>query len=114
MRQRVLLASNCGPFSYWFGADGTLIGRLGGGGLITGMTPAVAAVAAQAEVIWICAAFTDADRAAARQWGAGSEDPAGHPGRPGHPDRRRCSRADARHPAGHLPPGDRADRDVLR
>jgi hypothetical protein len=24
MRQRVLLASNRGPFSYWFGAEGTL------------------------------------------------------------------------------------------
>jgi hypothetical protein len=40
------------------------------------MTPGVAAVAAQAEVIWICAAFTDADRTAAHRWGAGSEDPA--------------------------------------
>jgi len=79
MRQRVLLASNRGPFSYWFGADGTLIGRPGGGGLISGMTPGVAAVAAQAEVIWICAAFTDADRAAAREWAAGSEGPAGVP-----------------------------------
>ena len=79
MRQRVLLASNRGPFSYWFGAEGTLIGRRGGGGLISGMTPGVAAVAAQAEVIWICAAFTDADRTAAHQWGAGSEDPADPP-----------------------------------
>ncbi len=79
MKQRILLASNRGPFSYWFGADGTLIGRRGGGGLIAGMTPGVAAVAAQAEVIWICAAFTDADRAAAHQWGAGSEDPADPP-----------------------------------
>ena len=79
MRQRVLLASNRGPFSYWFGAEGTLIGRRGGGGLISGMTPGVAAVAAQAEVIWICAAFTDADRAAAHRWGAGSEDPADPP-----------------------------------
>ena len=39
----------------------------------------MAAVAAQAEVIWICAAFTDADRAAAHQWGAGPEDPADQP-----------------------------------
>ena len=74
MRQRVLLASNRGPFSYWFGAEGTPIGRRGGG-LITGMTPGVAAVAAQAEVIWICAAFTDADRAAAHRWGADSRGP---------------------------------------
>ena len=76
MRQRVLVASNRGPVSYWFGADGTLISRRGGGGLITGMTPGVAALAGQAEVIWICAAVTDADRAAAHRWGAGAEDPA--------------------------------------
>jgi len=88
MRQRVLLASNRGPFSYWFGADGTLIGRRGGGGLISGMTPGVAAVAAQAEVIWICAAFTDADRAAAHQFAAGSEGPAGAPATLGAPGTR--------------------------
>ena len=79
VKQRVLVASNRGPVSYWFGADGTLISRRGGGGLITGMTPGVAAVAEQAEVTWICAAVTDADRAAARRWGAGSEDPADPP-----------------------------------
>ena len=83
MKQRVLLASNRGPFSYWFGPGGTLIGRRGGGGLISGMMPGVAAVAAQAEVIWICAAFTGADRAAARLRGAGSGDPAGPPAAPG-------------------------------
>ena len=88
MRQRVLLASNRGPFSYWFGADGTLIGRPGGGGLISGMTPGVAAVAAQAEVIWICAAFTDADRAAAHQFATGSEGPAGAPATLGAPGTR--------------------------
>jgi len=88
MRQRVLLASNRGPFSYWFGADGTLIGRRGGGGLISGMTPGVAAVAARAEVIWICAAFTDADRAAAHQFAAGSEGPAGAPATLGAPGTR--------------------------
>ncbi len=79
MKQRVLVASNRGPVSYLFGADGAPIIRRGGGGLITGMTPGVAAVAEQAEVIWICAAVTDADRAAAHQWGAGSEDPADPP-----------------------------------
>ena len=75
MRQRVLVASNRGPVSYWFGVDGTLIGRRGGGGLIAGVTPGVAAIAEQAEVSWICAAFTDADRVAARRWGADPEDP---------------------------------------
>jgi len=70
MRQRVLVASNRGPVSYWFGADGTLIGRRGGGGLIAGVTSGLGALALEADVSWICAAFTDADRAAARQWGA--------------------------------------------
>ena len=80
MRQRVLVASNRGPVSYWFGVDGALIGRRGGGGgLIAGVTPGVAAIAAQAEVTWTCAAFTDADRAAARQWGADPEDSADPP-----------------------------------
>jgi len=68
MRQRVLVASNRGPVSYWFGVDGTLIGRRGGGGLIAGMTSGVAALTPQADVSWICAAFTDADRAAASLW----------------------------------------------
>jgi trehalose 6-phosphate synthase len=79
VKQRVLVASNRGPVSYAFGADGTLIIQRGGGGLITGMTPGVAAVAEQAEVTWICAAVTDADRVAAHQWGAGAEDPAARP-----------------------------------
>src|SRR3974390_3516595 len=70
MRQRVLVASNRGPVSYWFGADGTRIGRRGGGGLIAGVTSGVAALASQADVSWICAAFTDADRAAASLWDA--------------------------------------------
>jgi len=70
MTQRVLVASNRGPVSYWFGVDGTLIGRRGGGGLIAGVTSGLAALALEAHVSWICAAFTDADRAAARQWDA--------------------------------------------
>ena len=74
MRQRVLVASNRGPVSYWFGADGTLIGRRGGGGLIAGVTSGVAALTPQADVSWICAAFTDADRAAASLW---HDDPEG-------------------------------------
>jgi trehalose 6-phosphate synthase len=83
MRQRVLVASNRGPVSYWFGVDGTLIGRRGGGGLIAGVTSGLAALALEADVSWICAAFTDADRAAARLWGAdppGTQDPPLSPG----------------------------------
>jgi trehalose 6-phosphate synthase len=75
MRQRVLVASNRGPVSYRFTADGTLIGRRGGGGLIAGVTSGLAALALEADVSWICAAFTDADRAAARQWAADRQSP---------------------------------------
>jgi trehalose 6-phosphate synthase len=67
MKQRVLLASNRGPVSYQFGADGTLAGARGGGGLIAGVTAGLAAMAQQAEVSWICAAMSDGDRAAARR-----------------------------------------------
>jgi trehalose 6-phosphate synthase len=67
MRKRVLVASNRGPVSYQFGADGALTGRRGGGGLIAGVAEGLAAVAPEAEVSWICAALSDADRAAAHQ-----------------------------------------------
>jgi len=65
MKRRVLVASNRGPVSYQFGPDGTLTGRRGGGGLVAGVTSGLAAVAPEAEVSWICAALSDADRAAA-------------------------------------------------
>jgi trehalose 6-phosphate synthase len=67
MKKRVLVASNRGPVSYQFGADGTPAGRRGGGGLVAGVAGGLAPLAAQAEVTWICAALSDADRAAARQ-----------------------------------------------
>jgi trehalose 6-phosphate synthase len=65
MKKRVLVASNRGPVSYQFGADGTLTGQRGGGGLVAGVAEGLAAVAPEAEVSWICAALTDADRVAA-------------------------------------------------
>jgi trehalose 6-phosphate synthase len=83
MKQRVLVASNRGPVTYWFGVDGTLVGRRGGGGLIAGVRPGLAAMTPEAEVSWICAAFTDGDRAAAHQWRAdppGTQDPQGTQG----------------------------------
>jgi trehalose 6-phosphate synthase len=72
MKRRVLVASNRGPVSYQFGADGTLTGRPGGGGLVPGVSSGLAALAPEDEVGWICAALGDADRAAAR---AGKTDP---------------------------------------
>jgi trehalose 6-phosphate synthase len=67
MKKRVLVASNRGPVSYQFGADGALTGQRGGGGLIAGVAEGLAAVVPEAEVSWICAALSDADRAAARR-----------------------------------------------
>ena len=59
---RVLIASNRGPVSFSLGDDGRLTSRRGGGGVAA----ALSAVAGRAEVLWVCAALNDADRAAAR------------------------------------------------
>jgi trehalose 6-phosphate synthase len=74
MKQRVLVASNRGPVSYQFGADGSLTGTRGGGGMIAGVISGLAAVAPEADVTWICAALSDADRAAAHQPATGIGD----------------------------------------
>jgi trehalose 6-phosphate synthase len=79
MKKRVLVASNRGPVSYQFGADGSLTSQRGGGGLVAGVTAGLAAMTPEAEVSWICAALSDADRAAARQWPAGAEEPGAVP-----------------------------------
>jgi trehalose 6-phosphate synthase len=79
MKNRVLVASNRGPVSYQFGADGTLTSQRGGGGLVAGVTAGLAAMTPEAEVSWICAALSDADRAAARRWPAGAEEPGAVP-----------------------------------
>ena len=59
---RVLVASNRGPISFRLSDDGRLTGRRGGGGMVSGLS----SVAGRAEVLWVCAALSDADRAAAR------------------------------------------------
>jgi trehalose 6-phosphate synthase len=59
---RVLIASNRGPLSFSQDADGRLTTRRGGGGMVTGLST----VAADADVLWVCTALSDADRAAAR------------------------------------------------
>ncbi|HMI23343.1 MAG TPA: trehalose-6-phosphate synthase [Streptosporangiaceae bacterium] len=79
MKQRVLVASNRGPISYQFGADGSLTGRRGGGGMIAGVTSGLAALGPEASVTWICAALSDADRAVARSRDAGARDEEGIP-----------------------------------
>jgi trehalose 6-phosphate synthase len=78
MKQRVLVASNRGPISYQFGADGSLTGRRGGGGMIAGVTDGLAALGDGASATWICAALSDADRAVARRDG-GPRDEGGIP-----------------------------------
>jgi trehalose 6-phosphate synthase len=59
---RVLVASNRGPISFTRGEDGQLSARRGGGGMVSGLLT----VAGQADLLWVCAALSDADRAAAR------------------------------------------------
>jgi trehalose 6-phosphate synthase len=67
MNQRVLVASNRGPVSYQFGADGSLTSSRGGGGMIAGVTDGLAALGPESSATWICAALSDADRAVARR-----------------------------------------------
>jgi trehalose 6-phosphate synthase len=59
---RVLIASNRGPLSFALGDDGQLTARRGGGGMVSGLST----VASEADVLWVCSALSDADRAAAR------------------------------------------------
>ncbi len=64
---RLLVASNRGPLSFTMAPDGSLSARRGGGGLVSGLMPGLASLSDRAEVMWICAALSDADREAARQ-----------------------------------------------
>ncbi|MGP3687661.1 alpha,alpha-trehalose-phosphate synthase (UDP-forming) [Streptomyces sp. IBSNAI002] len=61
---QVLVAANRGPLSYSLGTDGSLSARRGGGGLVSGLS---AALARQPDALWICAALSDADREAVRR-----------------------------------------------
>jgi trehalose 6-phosphate synthase len=60
--RRVLVASNRGPVSFRRGEDGALSASRGGGGVVSGLS----SVAGQQDLLWVCAALSDADRAAAR------------------------------------------------
>ena len=59
---RILVASNRGPISFSRRGDGQFTARRGGGGMVSGLS----SVAGQAEVLWVCAALSGADRAAAQ------------------------------------------------
>jgi trehalose 6-phosphate synthase len=63
MPRPVVLLSNRGPVAFAEDDDGGLVGRRGAGGLVTGLAPLVAGT----DALWIAAAMTDADRAAAEQ-----------------------------------------------
>ncbi|MEV5748084.1 trehalose-6-phosphate synthase [Actinoallomurus sp. NPDC052308] len=58
---QVLVASNRGPVSFKLADDGTLSVRRGGGGLVSAMA------GLDGDILWICAALSDADRAAVRR-----------------------------------------------
>ncbi len=58
----ILIASNRGPVSFTRGDDGRLHARRGGGGMVSGLS----SVAEDAGMLWVCAALSDADRAAVR------------------------------------------------
>lgn len=72
----LLVASNRGPLSFVESDDGSLLASRGGGGLVSGLSGLGASDSQQ--VVWVCAALTDGDRAAARQAPAGRLDRAGH------------------------------------
>ena len=63
MTATLLLASNRGPLSYDEDGRGGLVGRRGGGGLVS----AVSGASEAGQALWVCAALTDADRRAARE-----------------------------------------------
>jgi trehalose 6-phosphate synthase len=71
---KLLVASNRGPLSFTEGPDGDLVPQRGGGGLVTGLMN----MRGGAEAVWVCAALSDGDRAAASRAEGGRLDKAGH------------------------------------
>ena len=67
----VLIASNRGPVSFTRADDGRLLAKRGGGGMVSGLS----AVADESDMLWVCAALGDGDRAAARAAPGGLLDP---------------------------------------
>ena len=60
----LIVASNRGPVSYSRAEDGSLSAHRGGGGMVSGLTSGLAAVAADGGALWLCAALSEADRQA--------------------------------------------------
>jgi trehalose 6-phosphate synthase len=61
----VLVASNRGPVSFTLAEDGELSAKRGGGGLVSGLSSVSAD--GEADQVWVCAALSEGDRAAARR-----------------------------------------------
>jgi trehalose 6-phosphate synthase len=72
----LVIASNRGPVSYSHAADGSLAAKRGGGGMVSGLTSGLGAVAADGGALWLCAALSEADREVAR----GAERASAEPG----------------------------------
>ncbi|RNL84052.1 alpha,alpha-trehalose-phosphate synthase (UDP-forming) [Halostreptopolyspora alba] len=72
-KAQILVASNRGPVSFSINDDGSLTQRRGGGGLVSGLS----SVAAETDTLWVCAALSDADRAAVAEAPEGRLDRAG-------------------------------------
>ncbi len=75
-RRLVLVASNRGPVSFSRGEDGELTAKRGAGGVVSGLS----SVASNANLLWVCAALSEADRTAARRAPNGMLDLDGNPG----------------------------------
>src|SRR5258707_15733081 len=74
---QVLIASNRGPVSFTRGDGGRLSAKRGGGGMVSGLSSVADNTAGDnVDILWVCAALSDADRAAARANGDGTLDPA--------------------------------------
>jgi trehalose 6-phosphate synthase len=71
----LIVASNRGPVSYSHAPDGALTPRRGGGGMVSGLTSGLAAMAGDGGVLWVCAALSEADRIAARRPGLAANPP---------------------------------------
>jgi trehalose 6-phosphate synthase len=71
----LIVASNRGPVSYSRTEDGSLSAKRGGGGMVSGLTSGLGAVAADGGALWLCAALSEADREAARQAERASSEP---------------------------------------
>ncbi len=68
-----MVASNRGPVSFTRDGSGRLTARRGGGGVVSGLS----SVAGRADLLWVCAALSEPDRAAARAAPGGLLGPGG-------------------------------------